>query len=173
MTYDPDSWKYNPEYHRIASFLGLDAFQRQDYKLAQKVSVIYDWAVHKSKNRKIESHFKTIKELQRGLGINVIGKELTDKLWEAIRLGLDKKREEKLEARKEHQEEKAAAERKVIREAVKSQVDKYIQKEKVKRELKKVIKEEPKTEPKEEPKQEVKPDYYIEPSYYDYGLPQR
>lgn len=49
-----DEWKYNPEYHRLAEFLEVNKFDREDIDLAKKMSIIWDWARIKKKGNSLE-----------------------------------------------------------------------------------------------------------------------
>lgn len=82
-----ENWKYNPEYHRLCDFLGINVFDRNEYTLAQKLSVIRDWAGEK---KSINDALWTIKGLQKKLGIQGEGKPLIHQLYEYIRLSNDR-----------------------------------------------------------------------------------
>ena len=39
-----DVYKYDPEYHRFADYMGVDIHKRKDLKIANKLSLLFDWA---------------------------------------------------------------------------------------------------------------------------------
>jgi len=91
-----DSYKYNPDYHKFADFLGVDAELRSDHDLAQKIATIYDWGkenLHGNGDRVDVS--MAIKNLKSFLGTNLQGEELVKKLYQWVRLDRDRRRIEK------------------------------------------------------------------------------
>lgn len=83
-----EMWKYDPDYHRMADYLGLDVHARQDYGLAQKISIIRDWAGMQGKNDTTTEALGALQKLKHQLGTNIQGKELIHDMYEHIRLGM-------------------------------------------------------------------------------------
>lgn len=80
-----ETWKYDPDYHRVSDYLGVDAFDRQDVKLAQKVSTLRDWASQHSKSESIEDNVAALNDLRHKVGSNNLGKTLIDELYQHLR----------------------------------------------------------------------------------------
>lgn len=89
-----DIWKYDPEYNRAADFLGIDKHQREDVKVAKKLSFLVDWALASSKSTKQEDALWTINDLRKKLGINSQGETMLGQLFEFVRLKQDRERKE-------------------------------------------------------------------------------
>lgn len=83
-------WKYDPKYHRVADFLGLDFTDRQNYKVWQKVSYLMDAASKKSKSSDVVDHMHQINKLRKNLGIQAQGETLINSLYEMTRLEQDR-----------------------------------------------------------------------------------
>lgn len=84
-----ESWQYHPEYHKMASFLGLDQHARQDYKVAQKLALIRDWAGLKGKKDDITDSLAVVDGVRKKIGTQAVGKTLIDQLYQHIRLDMD------------------------------------------------------------------------------------
>lgn len=79
-----EAWQYDPEYHRMSDFLGVDKYERDDFEMAKKVSFLKDWGG--------EGAYNKISDLRKSLGLNTQGKTLIDQLFQHVRLQLDKQR---------------------------------------------------------------------------------
>lgn len=84
-----DAFRYNPDYHRVAEFLGVDKYDREDYGTASKISIIRDWAGIQSKSETTEGALLAIDDLRKQLGFQFIGKPLVNEMYKAIRLEMD------------------------------------------------------------------------------------
>lgn len=67
-----DTYKYNPEYHQMADFLGVDPELRMDIEIAQKIAFLRDFT---SEKEEVDAKLK-LKNIMRELGVNMKGKEL-------------------------------------------------------------------------------------------------
>ena len=90
-----DSWKYDQDYHRLSEFLGVDKNEREDFGLANKISIIRDWAGINDKKPTLESVANNIHGLKKKLGTQNLGQTLVNELYQAIRLDLDGQRNKK------------------------------------------------------------------------------
>jgi hypothetical protein len=79
---DTTKWRFNPEYHEFADFLGLKADEKSDESLAQKLSFLHDYT-HATDI--LDAKIK-IMELQKQLGVNYQGKTLVNHLYQYVRL---------------------------------------------------------------------------------------
>lgn len=83
-------YKYNIEYQRFCDDLGINQYDRNDIKLAEKVSLIYDWA---KENMGTDDGTKIsvgIRDLTKTLGVqNIQGQLLTDHLFRWIRMDME------------------------------------------------------------------------------------
>lgn len=86
-----ENWKYNPDYHRVTDFLGIDKYDREKYDVASKVSFLVDWGESMSKSRKIEDVLWRLNDLRKKLGVNTQGKTLLNQVYEYARLESDSK----------------------------------------------------------------------------------
>ena len=84
-----ETWQYNPDYHRTADFLGVNIYDRRDYKIAKKIAALSDWAEHKTGKKDIQSVLTEVARLQRSIGTSVVGKTLVDQLFENMRITED------------------------------------------------------------------------------------
>jgi hypothetical protein len=156
-----DVWKYNPDYNRAADFLGIDRHQREDVKLAQKISFLVDWAVSTRKSSKPEDALWTLNDLRKKLGVNSQGETLVGQLFEFVRLKQDRERKapevpyeqvinEMIQAKREANLEKEeldfrSLEKKMDRQIEKEQVKSTKLAEKTVVDYRKSFKPEPKT----------------------------
>jgi hypothetical protein len=83
------------EYHRVAEFLEVNNEERKDFKLAEKIGYLYDWAKQETGSDDRIKRLEAIKGLQKRLGIWQTGKETIKKLYQYTRLDQDRKRIEK------------------------------------------------------------------------------
>lgn len=91
----PDDYKYNPEFHRFSEFLGVDRDERVENKIANQISVIYDWGKEVvGKDDRVEVSM-AIKQLIDNLGIKYLGTDLVKRLYQYIRLDTSRKSIEK------------------------------------------------------------------------------
>ena len=85
-------------YHRMADLLEISYEDRKDQHLAEKLSLLTDWAKEQTKSDDRIQQYQALKNLTSGLGYQMKGKELATKLYQWIRLDLDRKR---IEAKQE------------------------------------------------------------------------
>lgn len=86
-----EAWKYNQDYHRVSEFLGVNKYDRDDYDVAKKVSLIRDWAGLQGKDDSTESALSAIQKWRQKSGIPYQGKQLIHELYQHIRLDMDSK----------------------------------------------------------------------------------
>ena len=79
-----EAWKLDPKYHRAADYLGLNIYDRQNYKTAQKISVIHDYAARKGQD--MNTVLTEMHKLKRSLGTFKRGEDLVDELYQSVRL---------------------------------------------------------------------------------------
>lgn len=121
-----ETWQYHPEYHKMASFLGLDQHDRQDFGVAKKVSLIRDWAGIKGKDT-IDDALKTVDGVRKGIGTQARGKTLIDQLFQHIRLDMDSSKQTPLRAdgvphRPVEKKEKQSSVKNIVQSAVQSSI---------------------------------------------------
>lgn len=105
-----DNYKYDPLYHRMAGFLGVDRYTRENIDLAKKISFIYDWAKLKVGRDDPDSIMQVLHQLQRRLGVNSVGEELLNSLYRSVRLEeplIPKEQAKPRQAAQETEEEEA------------------------------------------------------------------
>ena len=103
-----DSWRYDPQYHKMADFLGINKYDRDDGEVAQKISLLWDWSIMSSKGSTPEDYLLYLYDLRGKLGIPSQGKTLLHDLHQYARLDLDRRRIEndrKEQAEKENKKE--------------------------------------------------------------------
>jgi hypothetical protein len=83
------------DYHRVSEFLEVNNEERKDFKLAEKIGYLYDWAKEETGSEDRIKRLEAIKGLQKRLGIWQTGKETIKKLYQYVRLDQDRKRIEK------------------------------------------------------------------------------
>jgi hypothetical protein len=83
------------DYHRVAEFLEVNNEERKDFKLAEKIGYLYDWAKEETGSDDRIKRLEAIKGLQKRLGIWQTGKETIKQLYRYVRLDQDRKRIEK------------------------------------------------------------------------------
>lgn len=86
-----DQWKYDPNYLKMADFLGLQDMDRHDYDVAKKIAFLRDFTEAKEE---VDAKIK-LKEIIADLGVQSKGKELVKHLYEYARLYQDKTRIDK------------------------------------------------------------------------------
>jgi len=91
-----DSYKYSPDYHRFASFLGVDRLKRDNKKLADKMAVIYDWAKDKLGRDDPSAIINKVREYQNGLGVTFSGETLVNYLYRNARLDIDRSKKARI-----------------------------------------------------------------------------
>lgn len=79
-----ETWQYDPDYHRTADYMGIDAHERDDVRVAQKVSVLRDWAKENGAEN-LEDALGRIHDLRRNLGTQSHGKALINELYQHLR----------------------------------------------------------------------------------------
>lgn len=92
-----DAWKYDPEYNRVAEFLGVDRFKREDYDVAKKISTIRDYLDLNGKLSRIDQVLSSIQKIKKSLGSNTQGELLVNELYQHARLDVDRRRAEAIE----------------------------------------------------------------------------
>lgn len=86
-----DTFQYNAEYQRLAEHLGVDKYERDDYGIASKLSIIRDWAGIAGKSDTPEEALATINGLRKKVGTTHLGRPLVDELYRHIRLDMDRR----------------------------------------------------------------------------------
>jgi len=83
------------EYHRMADAFDISSDDRKDEDLANKLSLLTEWG-EKTTGKKERIHtLLALKDLQKRIGFQEVGKEAVKKLYKWIRLDLDRQRIEK------------------------------------------------------------------------------
>ena len=82
-------WQYNPDYHRVADFLGVSKYDRKDYDVAKKISFIVDAVSEGQKPRNTGEILKRIYKSKRSLGVQSEGKLLLGELFQYHRIKQD------------------------------------------------------------------------------------
>lgn len=90
-----EAWQYSKDYHQAANFLGVGIYDRNDSKVAQKISAISDWAAEKTGKKEPQAILSEVAKLQRSIGYSGIGKDLVNQLYENIRIQQDSRRIQK------------------------------------------------------------------------------
>lgn len=80
-----DAQQYEPDYHRISDYLGVDAYERRDAKLAQKVTTLRQWAKENASEQSIEGEASALNELRNKVGTRNLGKTLINELYQHLR----------------------------------------------------------------------------------------
>jgi len=86
------NYKYNPSYHRVSDYVGIDKYEKQDSKTANKIAFIYDWAGKKANSKDTSEVINQIAKTIKGLGVSFRGKTLVNYLYQNMRLADDTKR---------------------------------------------------------------------------------
>lgn len=84
-----DVQQYEPDYHRVSDYLGVDKFARRDAKLAQKVSIVRQWARENAQDESLESEVATINSLRHKVGTQNLGETLINELYQHLRFQSD------------------------------------------------------------------------------------
>jgi hypothetical protein len=87
-----DTYKYNPNYHMFADFMGLDRNKRMDHRIAQKLMLLYDWASRQAGKDSINSVINHIGKTKKDMGVSHTGKLLVDTMYQQVRLSIDRHR---------------------------------------------------------------------------------
>lgn len=80
-----DSFQYDPDYHRMSNFLGVDQHERGDMKIAEKISALKDWAQSQHKSGELNDTLSALHELRRKVGTQSQGKTLINELYQHLR----------------------------------------------------------------------------------------
>ena len=83
------------EYHRTADFFNLSMNDRKDSRMAEQLGFLMDWAKDNTQSEDRIDNLMKIKSLTKGLGLQMIGKDLIKRLYRWVRLDNDRKRIEK------------------------------------------------------------------------------
>src|SRR5437879_1602127 len=89
-----ESYKLNPDFHKMSDFLGVNIYDRNDYELAKKMSHIHDWAMEKGHGKTMTDCLLEVRNLQKSLGHQFVGKPLITEMYKYIRLMQDKKQQD-------------------------------------------------------------------------------
>jgi hypothetical protein len=95
LTVDEDSntdYRFNPTYHKVAEFLGVDKYKREDNNLANKIAFVYDWAENKIGSKNSTEIMSFLHQTMRDLGVQFRGASLVNYLYQMTRLNLDSDR---------------------------------------------------------------------------------
>jgi len=95
VTYTDIEFFANPDYLRMANFLGLSRDSREDLSIAEKVDFLAEWARRKTNSDNQTDWMIALKDLQKKLGLNVRGRTLVNELFKYTRLSLQKEDLEK------------------------------------------------------------------------------
>lgn len=87
-----EAWKYDPQYHRVSDFLGINVYDRNEDHLAKKVLAIREWANQEGKSDDTTQALTQISKFQRKQGYQMVGKSLVNQLYQDIRLHQDQQR---------------------------------------------------------------------------------
>jgi hypothetical protein len=125
--------EYDPNYHRLASFLGISPYKRQDPTVNQKLILLHGWATKEAKSNDIVQITEKIHQLINDLGVQSRGKTLVDSLYRRIRIkyGREEQERQALEEREEALKRREARlesvreAKKAQRERIKSRDEKY------------------------------------------------
>lgn len=80
-----ESWKYNPDYHKMTDFLGVDVYDRDKFEIANKVSFLADWAAEKGA-KDFDQALGQINRVKKETGSQLRGKSLVNELYHYVRL---------------------------------------------------------------------------------------
>ena len=101
-----DTFMFDQKFHRLADFLGVDKYKRDNPDVAQKIAFISDWAEARSSDS-FADILKTVVKLKRDLGTTVRGETLVKDLYKWTRLDSDSDRlDREKKAYKEYSSEK-------------------------------------------------------------------
>lgn len=93
-----EAWKYDQDYHRMADFLGLSVYDRQDYRTAQKVKALKTLAGERTGKEDVTTVLTEVAKLQKTIGYHGVGKELINQLYQNMRINQDTQRIRKEQA---------------------------------------------------------------------------
>ena len=82
----PSDFMDDIEYHRMSDFFDLTYDERKDFKMAEKLSYLTDWALSQTKSKERIQHMEALNSLKRMLGITYKGAELVRHLYKWARL---------------------------------------------------------------------------------------
>lgn len=85
-----DSWKYHPEYNRIADFLGIDLHRRMNFDVAKKISFLRDYMDRDGKKKDVTRAVESFYSLQKKLGVNTQGDLLLNQMYQFARLDAER-----------------------------------------------------------------------------------
>ena len=85
-----ETFNLNPDYHRMSDFLGVNVYDRNDHELAKKVDFIKEWASKKTGKKDLTNVLWEVRNLQKSLGHNFIGKPLIVEMYKNLRLDQDR-----------------------------------------------------------------------------------
>lgn len=79
-----ESWKVDPTYNKISDFLGLDIYDRQNYKTYQKIEKIKEYAQQKGEHP--TQILNEMYRLKKSLGTWRVGEDLVNELFQNVRI---------------------------------------------------------------------------------------
>jgi len=89
-----DQWRYDPEYNRVAEFLGLDRFKREDFDIAKKIATIRDYLDLDGKITRVDQVLTKLDSIRKKMGTNEKGESLVNDMFQKVRLDMDRRRME-------------------------------------------------------------------------------
>jgi len=89
------SYMDNMDYHKVAEFFDIAYEDRRDTSLFEKLGLIQEWAMTKSKSSDIIDALSQVNELKKRLGLQMKGRDLVTRLHRYLRLSMDRERLEK------------------------------------------------------------------------------
>lgn len=86
-----DQWKYNPEYNRVAEFLGIDRKAREGIDVVKKIAFLRDHFDPKEKVKDVSVILESFEKMRKSSGLNTQGETLLNELYQRARLESDRK----------------------------------------------------------------------------------
>ena len=117
--------KYNPTYHRLSDYVGVDKHERGDSETVRKMSFIYDWTGKRSKSKDTSGVIGYLAKVIKDSGVSFRGKTLVDYLYQNMRLSNDGDR---LKAKEEKERKRSIREQKRRERAIKTEAKKQLRK---------------------------------------------
>lgn len=87
-----DTYKYDPQYKAFSDYMGVDRNTQKDYRTSRKMEFLFDWAKDKSEQKDLSATLDHIGKTKRSMGVNFTGKLLVNKMYQTVRLSLDRER---------------------------------------------------------------------------------
>lgn len=121
-----EAWKYNQDYHRAADFLGVDKHDRDNFELANKISLIHDYAGMEAGSARTEDALNHMQAMRKKLGVNTQGKTLVNQLYQHVRLEMDRRRSGKPQAKSKPTPKKTMSSKNPLAKAIQSSVQNMV-----------------------------------------------